>query len=96
MRREEKLSIEEESDTPPPHEDAIMSRIRGVDSTTPSKTPTRIRQPRNWWLGMAAAAAVLVLGLALILQDGTDSQPPEETSVAKVIRIDGSGRTSQG
>jgi hypothetical protein len=96
LRLEEKLSIEEESDTPPPHEDAIMSRIRGVDSTTPSKTPTRIRQPRNWWLGMAAAAAVLVLGLALILQDWTDSQPSEETSVAKVIRIDGSGRTSQG
>ncbi|MDE0861205.1 MAG: FecR domain-containing protein [Akkermansiaceae bacterium] len=99
LRLEEKFSIEEESDTLPPHEDAIMSRIRGLDSTTPSKTPTRIRQPRNWrnwWLGTAAAAAVLVLGLALILQDGTDSLPSEEASVATVIRIDGSGRTSQG
>lgn len=96
LRLEEKLSIEEESDTPPPHEDAIMSRIRGGDSTALSKTPTRIRQPRNWWLGMAAAAAVLVAGLALILHDWTDLQPPEDTSVAKVIRIEGSVQTSQG
>ena len=60
LRLEEKLSIEEESDTPPPHEDAIMSRIRGVDSTTPSKTPTRIRQPRNWWCCRKCSAQVLL------------------------------------
>lgn len=105
LRLEEKLASREDEGASLAHEDAIMSRIReagrskspaGSGSAAPTKSPSQIRQPRNWWLGMAAAAAVLVSGLAVILHDWTGSPPAGKASVAKVIRIDAPAPTSQG
>lgn len=97
LRLEEKLATKEESDTPLPHEDAIMSRIREADRAGSTAKPGNASRRSFWWLGIATAAAVVLLfGLSIILRDSTDSKPGDEISVAKVIRIDGVGRTNQG
>ncbi|MDG1365126.1 MAG: FecR domain-containing protein [Akkermansiaceae bacterium] len=97
LRLEEKLASGEESDTPLPHEDAIMSRIREADRSGSTAKPRNASRRSFWWLGIATAGAVvLLLGLAITLRDTIDPKPGDEISVAKVIRIDGAGRTNQG
>lgn len=97
LRLEEKLAIEEESDTGLRHEDAIMSRIREADRSGPTAKPGNASRRSFWWFGIATAATVvLLLGLSILLRDTTDSKPGNEILVAKVIRIDGVGLTNQG
>ena len=105
LRLEEKLAPGEDLDAPPRHEEAIMARISEADVPRSSATPagtapatrsTRSGHARKWWLGIAAAAALLVVGLSLLPRQRSGSPATAEASVAKVLRIDGTAQTNGG
>lgn len=97
LRLEEKLATGDDGDQPLPHEDVIMSRIQAADRSGSTVKQGNVSGRNFWWLGMATAtAALLLFGLSIFLRDTIAPNPGDEILVAKVIRIDGAGRTNQG
>lgn len=88
LKLEEKLATESIYSTNDQTEHAVMSRIQELGK------PNHQTLTPSWWLGMSAAAAVLILGLSLLL----NRKPTDFThssTVAKVIRLDGEAQINQ-